>query len=527
VERQLLPQLLVSVAQHRSTAEVLAAIVGGLAQSPTVVLARIWLIEPGDLCSSCGFRAECVDQTRCLHLVASTGNPDEAGEDYTRLDGAFRRFPLGVRKVGQTAVSGEPLVLANVSADDDWVVRPTWMRQSGVRTVVTMPLQFRGQVLGVLGLFDRLALEADDVAWLRVLADHAAASLANAKAFEEIETLKARLEGENHYLRSEVSEAVGSTGLLGRSPGMRMVSEQVQLVAPTTAAVLISGESGTGKEVVARALHDQSPRRDRPFIKVNCGAVPESLFESEFFGHAKGAFTGALKDKPGRFELANGGTLLLDELGEVPLPMQAKLLRVLQEQEVERVGETRARPLDVRLLAATNRNLRKEVADGRFRLDLYYRLSVFPIEIPPLRERKDDIVELTTHFAAQSARRLGQPPPRISRASLDMLLGYDWPGNVRELQNVVERAVIVARGNPLRFDLGPPAAKPLVQVAPGGDEHVPLTRAAMRRQERENLARALAQTGGKVSGPGGAAELLGMKPTTLASRLKALGLARA
>jgi len=315
--------------------------------------------------------------------------------------------------------------------------------------------------------------------------------------------------------------------IIGKSFGLSKVMQQVQLVAPTEATVLITGESGTGKELVARAIHEHSRRNGRALVKLNCSAVPESLFESEFFGHVRGAFTGALKDKPGRFELADGGTLFLDEIGEVPLAMQAKLLRVLQEQELERIGDTRTRKVSVRVIAATNRDLMKEVDQGRFRQDLFYRLSVFPIEVPPLRERSDDIALLTAYFVRQSARRMNRPAPPISKAALGQLALYDWPGNVRELQNAIERAIILWQGGPLTFDLyGSRAAENSGQPAKQTAMPSPLTRDELRRQERDAIAAALKQTNGKVSGRGGAAELLGMKPTTLASRISALGLNR-
>jgi transcriptional regulator with GAF, ATPase, and Fis domain len=260
---------------------------------------------------------------------------------------------------------------------------------------------------------------------------------------------------------------------------------------------------------------------------VNCSAVPDSLFESEFFGHVKGAFTGALKDKPGRFELADGGTLFLDEIGDVPLAMQAKLLRVLQEQELERIGDTCTRKVNVRIIAATNSDLKKEVDAGRFRQDLFYRLSVFPIEIPPLRERREDIPLLATHFMKQSARRMNRPTPRVTPATMSQLTAYDWPGNGRELQNAVERAVILSQRDLLRFELAESKAVDTPRALTHTlSKPAVLTRDELKRQERESIATALKQTGGKVFGPGGAAELLGMKPTTLASRIAALGLNR-
>jgi transcriptional regulator with GAF, ATPase, and Fis domain len=262
-------------------------------------------------------------------------------------------------------------------------------------------------------------------------------------------------------------------------------------------------------------------------VKLNCSAVPEGLFESEFFGHVRGAFTGALKDKPGRFEIADGGTLFLDEIGEVPLAMQAKLLRVLQEQELERVGDTRTRKVNVRVIAASNRDLKKEVDEGRFRQDLFYRLSVFPIEVPPLRERREDIAPLVAHFVRQSARRMNRPEPQLSKGALDQLATYHWPGNVRELQNTVERTIILWREGPLTFDLpASPVHSDMVASAKATANARLMTRDELKRLEREAIINALKQTNGRVSGPSGAAQLLGMKPSTLAARISSLGINR-
>jgi transcriptional regulator with GAF, ATPase, and Fis domain len=519
-----LPQVMVSMAQNRSLPDLLRAIVSGIAHCENVVLARIWLVAPGDVCDSCRFRSECPEQTRCLHLAASAGNPGDSLQNYSRLDGAFWRFPLGVRKIGRVGQSGEPLLLADVRGDEEWIAEPRWVEREGVKTFAAQPLIFHGEVLGVLAIFDTNVLGQEDFDWLRVFADHAAVSIANARAFEEIEFLKARLEEENTYLRAEVTSALGVGDIIGSSPGLRKVTQQIQLVAPTDAAVLITGESGTGKELVARAIHENSPRKDRALIKVNCGAVPETLFESEFFGHMKGSFTGAMKDKPGRFELADGGTLFLDEIGEVPLAMQAKLLRVLQEQEVERIGDTRVRKVNVRIVAATNRDLKKEVAAGRFRQDLFYRLGVFPLEVPPLRERSEDIAPLAAHFVRVAAKRMNRPVPRFTKAHAGQLAAHDWPGNIRELQNTVERAVILAQNGPLQFDLPQSvSARSVPPPTPPVETASILTREDWKRKERESIAAALQQSGGKVFGQGGAAELLNMKPTTLASRIKALG----
>ncbi|MCE9609851.1 MAG: sigma 54-interacting transcriptional regulator [Chthoniobacter sp.] len=516
---------MVSMAQNRTLPEVLGSIVSGIAACEHVVLARIWLLNGGDICATCRFREECPDQTRCLHLVASAGNSTESAADFTRTDGAFRRFPVGVRKIGAIAQSGQPLLIPGVHGAEAWIADREWFARERIQTFAGQPLVFRGEVLGVLAIFDRLLLDAADFEWLRIFADHAAVSIANANAFEEIAFLKERLEEENSYLREEVSAVRGSSDLVGESAALRKVQQQIELVAPTDATVLVTGESGTGKELVARAIHARSPRASLSMIAVNCGAVPEPLFESEFFGHVKGAFTGALRDKAGRFELADGGTLFLDEIGEVPLPMQAKLLRVLQEQEVERVGDTRPRKVNVRIIAATNRDLKAAVEAGRFRQDLFYRLSVFPIENPPLRDRREDIPRLAEHFIRIASKRMNRRPPKFTNAAARQLTSHDWPGNVRELQNAVERAVILAQGGPLQFD-PPPSSRPNSMPPQIPDGSPVLTRADLKLRERESIAAALAQTKGKVFGPDGAAALLGMKPTTLASRIKALGLQR-
>jgi transcriptional regulator with GAF, ATPase, and Fis domain len=531
-----LQDVVLAIAQQRSVAGVLQQIVEQISDCPQagftkktaacadIALVRIWLIEQGDICAVCHMRADCRDQSHCLHLAASAGKSCSNQEDWSRLDGRFRRFPIGNRKIGHIAATGEPIHITDMIGDSKWVANPEWAKAEGITTFAGHPLVFRGETLGVLGMFSRTSLREGDFERLQSFANHAAVVIANARAFEEIEFLKERLEEEVSYLKDEVSEVRGAGNLVGESPALKKVQQQIELVAPTQATVLITGESGTGKELVARAIHERSPRRERPLITVNCGAIPETLFESEFFGHARGAFTGAQRDKPGRFELASGGTLFLDEIGELPLPMQAKLLRVLQEQEVERVGETKARKIDVRVLAATNRDLAAEVEAGRFRQDLFYRLSVFPIENPPLRERREDIPRLAEHFIRVAAKRMNRKPPKFTPAAARQLSARDWPGNVRELQNAVERAVILSQGNPLLFE--EPATPPRIQAAAPAPEASLLTRSDLKSRERENIATALAQTGGKIFGPDGAAALLGMKPTTLASRIKVLGLTR-
>jgi DNA-binding NtrC family response regulator len=319
--------------------------------------------------------------------------------------------------------------------------------------------------------------------------------------------------------------------IIGQSPVRRQIMRQIEVVAPTDATVLILGETGTGKELIARELHRRSRRKDKPLVRVNCASIPKELYESEFFGHARGAFTSAVRDRVGRFEAAAGGTLFLDEIGEIPLELQSKLLRVLQEKSYERVGEDKTRRSDVRIVAATNRDLKKEVAAGRFREDLYYRLNVFPISVAPLRERKEDIPLLAAHFVELAVKELGCVRPRLTRAGIEALQNYDWPGNVRELRNVIERAAIFAQGGALEFDLSVSVPdldrfEPVDRDGIAGVEQEFLTDAEMRRRERENLFAVLRKTGWKIKGVDGAAELLGIKPTTLISRIEKMGLKR-
>lgn len=344
-------------------------------------------------------------------------------------------------------------------------------------------------------------------------------------ALEEVGRLKTRLELENAYLQEEFLSEHNYKEIVGRSPAILRIIRQIDVVAPTGATVLITGESGTGKELIARAIHQGSDRRDRPMIRVNCAAIPRELFESEFFGHVKGAFTGALSSRPGRFELADGGTLFLDEVGEIPLDLQGKLLRVIEEQQFERIGESVTRKVDVRIVAATNRDLRREVREGRFREDLYFRLNVFPIESVPLRERTEDIPLLVSHFLRSASLKFSKPGIRVSRGDIERLQAYHWPGNVRELVNVIERAVILAQDGRLRLELGDGRTEGLPATS-GTRACRVLTRSELRALEINSIVVALRRCGGKVFGPGGAAELLEMRPTTLASRLKALGIDR-
>ena len=336
------PELMVTIAAEHEPEAIMNAVVRGIAQSRDVVLTRVWLIAPGDICAECRMRPECPDQTRCLHLFASAGNPADPERDYSQTKGRFRRFPVGVRKIGQVAATGQSLIFTEVKPESEWVTDPGWIAEEDVQTMAAQPLIYSGGVLGVLAVFNRKRLNEEEFRWLRIFADYAAVALTNARAFAQIEELRRKLEAENEYLREEV-ESGTSSAIVGSSPVLRQVLDQISLVGPTDATVLIQGESGSGKELVARAIHECSSRKGRPMVKVNCGAIPATLFESEFFGHVRGSFTGAVRDRMGRFEAADGGTLFLDEVSEIPLALQPKLLRVLQEGTFERVGEDRGR----------------------------------------------------------------------------------------------------------------------------------------------------------------------------------------
>jgi len=518
-----LQQIALEVAQVRPTGEVLRGIVQRLAAQTHVALARIWLMGPGDLCAVCPLAASCGDRTRCLHLRTSDGKSRVDGREYTDLDGRFRRFPLGTRKVGRIGATGRGERHC-LRLGREWVVDEAWAEAESIQSFAGQPLVFRGEILGVLGIFSRSEISLEQFGWLRTLADQAAVALANAKAFEEVDSLRRQLELERDYLREEVGAAsVG--GIVGESPAIRKVLSQIEVVAPSEASVLVQGESGTGKELVAQAIHDRSGRAQASLVRVNCASIPRELFESEFFGHAQGAFTGALRERAGRFQVADGGTLFLDEVGEIPLELQGKLLRVLQEGEYSRVGEDTTHKVDVRIVAATNRDLEAEARAGRFREDLYYRLSVFPVRVPPLRERRGDIEALALHFTRTSGERLGLQGAELRRADLRALSDYDWPGNVRELQNVIERALILSRGK-RRLSVELPRRS--AGAAPGSAA-VPgeiLTDAEVQALARNNLLAALERANWKVSGSGGAAELLDLNPNTLASRMRSLKIKR-
>ncbi len=463
------------------------------------------------------------------------------------------RIPCDQGIVGLAFRRRETVFVADVRHEDRWF-NPGRVQHSELRSVFTIPLIVKSQAIGIVGL-DSPRFTADtppgrsDVARLRAIAAIAAAEIRNARQVEAIEADRARLERllrERRALRSEVGdlrkqvrEAHFLDAVIGQSPAFRDVLAQVELVAPADSTVLLVGETGTGKELIARALHDQSRRSSKPFVAVNCAALPETLVESELFGYEKGAFTGAMNRKPGKFELANLGTIFLDEVGDLPAQAQAKLLRVLQEREVQRVGGTRFEAVNVRVIAATNQDLAAGLQSGRFRSDLFYRLNVFPIRIPPLRERRDDIAPLAQHFIRRFAERQHKMAARLAGVALERLMAYDWPGNIRELQNVIERAVILSRGTVIGEELIPltstldssqQAQEPLAIVEgrerQRGEERRAANVIRFSDAERHAILRALELSGWRISGPAGAADVLGLKPTTLHAKMKKLGIRR-
>lgn len=522
-----LQSLASSVAQGRPPDQVLQEVVRGLGMTDGVALARVWVVEQ-----------EGVELV--LRLRASVGlsrnNPDEL---WNRLDGRHARLPLTYGKVGHVASTAEPLLLHR--GPPDWLIDAEWASREGIESFAAQPIVFRQTVFGVVAVFSRRRWERADLGWLRAFADQAAIALANHRAFGELAELRHHVERGNGTPSEVAAPESSSTELVAHSTVMKELLFQVNAVAKTLTTVLITGESGVGKELIANAIHQQSGRAQAPLVKVNCASVPRELFESEFFGHVRGAFSGAARDREGRFQLADGGTLFLDEVGEIPVELQGKLLRVLQEQEFEPVGDDRTRRVDVRVIAATNRDLQRDVDAGLFRRDLFYRLSVLPLHVPALRERRSDIVPLVEHFVISGARRFGIPVPALAGRTLQELEGYHYPGNVRELRNLVERALVLwqpvepylnIKLPSTRTDAPPPSSDPSLGVhssaPPSNIPDVPplprvLTEREFRTLEKQNIDAALRQCGGKIAGNSGAAKLLGLSPSTLAYRMKVLG----
>ncbi len=433
-------------------------------------------------------------------------------------------IPLGTEWPRQQTRAGwvldhrQPLLTVDLRDSPPFLEHAALLKE-GIRSAISVPMTIKGKILGTLNVGSRLPgrYGADEASLLAAIGEQVALAIENLLAYEEIAALKARLEQENVYLQEEVRTEAAFGDVIGQSPAILGVLASVRKVAETDSTVLVTGETGTGKELVVRAIHDLSRRKDKLLVKVNCAALPAGVIESELFGHEKGAFTGALARKVGRFELANRGTLFLDEVGDLPLELQAKLLRVLQDGEFERVGGTQTLKVDVRLIAATNRDLERAVSEERFRADLYYRLNVFPIVIPPLRKRPQDVPSLARHFAMLYASKMGKHVGPLGAEVLNRLSAYAWPGNVRELQNVIERAVILSPKG--RFEVGDFVAAP-------ASESPKQPARSLEDVERRHIVAVLEETGWRISGERGAAKILGLKRTTLESRMKKLGILR-
>jgi formate hydrogenlyase transcriptional activator len=460
-------------------------------------------------------------------LALSLYDPDAGGLRIVTYAGSYRRqdyTPIGRvldlkdSPAGLAFLNQKPLLRRNLEKE-----RQTSSEERafghGFQSLCALPLIARGKSIGAItvGSLAKEQYTDADAEFLQEVANQVALAVENMKAYEEIAGLKVRLEAENVYLQEEIKTEYNFDEIIGQSAPLRQLLRNVEQVAPTEATVLIQGETGTGKELVARAVHDRSPRKDRPLVKVNCGAIPAGLVESELFGHEKGAFTGATQRRVGRFELANGGTIFLDEVTELPIDTQVKLLRVLQEGEFERVGSSQTIKVDVRAIAATNRDLKEVVRNGTFRSDLFHRLNVFPLAVPALRERKDDIPLLVNFFLSKFGKKLGKEVRGVSQKSIDSLLHYDWPGNVRELQNIVERAVVLASGTIVQID------EAMMRSGEMARESAVDT---LENAERNHILRALNETHWVVHGKKGAAEILGINPSTLRSRMEKLGIKR-
>jgi formate hydrogenlyase transcriptional activator len=461
--------------------------------------------------------------------------------DFSSRPGLFNQeitVPLETTPSGICFTTAQPLLARGAEIDrfSNEIIRT--LRAEGVQTICCVPLITQGRTFGTLNLASRRedAFPHQDVELLQQVATQIAIAVENALAFKQIDKLKDKLAEEKLYLEEEIRSEFNFEEIIGDSPALKRALAQVELVAPASTAVLITGDTGTGKELIARAIHNLSPRRERTFVKINCAAIPSGLLESELFGHERGAFTGALAQKIGRFELADRGTLFLDEVADLPLELQPKLLRVLQEQEFERLGSNHTQRVDVRIVAATNGDLAKLVAERAFRSDLYYRLNVFPIHIPALRERPEDVPLLVRYFVQKFSRRLNKAVSYVPAEAMEALAGYSWPGNIRELENFIERAVLLSPGKELRVTIS--ELKPVAVAADAGTDssssstslssstsaNTPI--ATLEDAERVHILRALRQTEWRIAGPKGAAAILGMKRTTLQARMRKLGIRR-
>jgi formate hydrogenlyase transcriptional activator len=632
--------LAATVTSDQHVESVLRHIVQGLASQPSVALTRIWLLPSADFPGPPEAPSDSAVRAGYLRLAASAGTPTNSpGEDWSFLHGHFSRMSFNVGKVGEVAANRSPILIKDVTSQNEWIVRPEWAKREEIRSFAGHPLIFRDELLGVIGVFSRKPVVEREFTWLGLFANQAAIAIANARAFEEVHRLERQLrqivdaipqmiavlnpngtvvyanqtsldytgltikevmgggfrdrafhaedvarlrskrqealsrgkpfeneqrvlgkDGQYRWFLMQYNPVIGEDGrvtrwyatatdiqdrkqaeewmrnenlalreqidrdsmfedIVGSSESLRKVLKQVSKVAPSDSTILILGETGTGKELVARAIHKRSKRAERAFIAVNCAAISPSLIASELFGHEKGAFTGATQRRLGRFEAASGGTIFLDEVGDLPEEIQIALLRVLQEREVERVGSDKPIPVDVRVLAATHRDLEKLASEGEVRQDLLYRLNVVPIRMPSLRERAADIPLLVEYFINRFGNKIGKKFRSIDKTSLQLLQAYDWPGNVRELQNVIERAVTLSDSDTFAVDATWLERKPSEVARPAA-----ALSGALVEQEKAMIEAALAESRGRVSGPAGAAAKLRIPTKTLDSKIKRMGI---
>jgi formate hydrogenlyase transcriptional activator len=477
------------------------------------------------------------DYTSLALLDPMTGLLKIYSLDFPGHQGFFKRetvVPRDSSPAGRAIAEGRTLVVSGPELDTYQTEIVRQLQAEGIQTICCIPLMNRARTFGTLNLASRSAegFNAADVEFVQQVAAQIAIAVENALAFKEIDVLKDKLAVEKLYLEEEIRTEFNFEEIIGESAALKRTLAQVELAAPAGTTVLILGDTGTGKELIARAIHNLSPRRERTFVKINCAAIPSGLLESELFGHERGAFTGAVNQKIGRFELADRGTLFLDEVGDIPLELQPKLLRVLQEQEFERLGSNRTQRVDVRVVAATNGDLSKLVAEKAFRSDLYYRLNVFPIQVPALRERREDIPLLVRYFVQKFSRRQNRVVQYVPADAMDALVNYSWPGNVRELENLIERAVLLSPGKELRVPMSELRASMMTadnsaaSAAAGAFVPAGSSIATLEDAERQHILRALRQTEWRIAGVKGAAAVLGMKRTTLQARMRKLGIRR-
>ncbi len=525
-EFESLKELLIKIAAQKSIDSILNMVVDNFIQRPNIAIVRIWLKKKGDICKNCFMSGNCRNPKECLHLAASKGESIcKKEKNWSVLEDQFMRIPMGYSTIGKVAWKKRDLSKKEIEKEFDWQEKDIWAKGEKIAGFEIKPLLFDNRMLGVIAIYSRTKADRDKEGKFRVemIAHSIAAAIANSETYNEINRLNSQLELENTFLKKEINETRNYGSIIGKSPNLMNILEQIELVAKTDVNIFIFGEPGTGKELIAREIHNKSPRKTMPLIKVNCGTIPEKLYKSKFFGSIKGGMSGNIHKGAGMFEAADKGTLFLDEAGDLPVKFQSKFLRVLQKGSYERLGENIARNINARIIAATSRNIKNDIKQGRFRQDLFYKLNVFPIHIDPLRERKEDIKLLANYFLKRISKEMQKTVPDISKQGMKKLLSYSWPGNVRELQNIIERAVITFQGKKLEFsisDNNQNCALKAKAMYKGEHSLKVLTEEQISLLSMRNTINALKMCNGKIYGQDGAAALLKIPPTTLSSRLK-------